>query len=292
MTSKVRKAVFPVAGLGTRFLPATKAIPKEMLPIVDRPVIQYAVQEALEAGIEQIIFVTGRGKTAIEDHFDHAFELQATLQARGKQETLEILLRDIPGTGRITMTRQQEPLGLGHAIWSARYLVGNEPFAVSLPDVLTDPKKNALAQLTKAYERVGGNLLTLKNVAREEVRKYGIAALGEKNGDLVRIKGMVEKPEPDKAPSTLHILGRYILQPDIFDEIERSERGAGGEIWLTDPMARLAERQPFHGAIYDGDFYDCGDKLGFLKATVALALDRKDLKDEFSAFLRERLSKK
>jgi UTP--glucose-1-phosphate uridylyltransferase len=290
MASAVRKIVFPVAGLGTRFLPASKAVPKEMVPIVDKPVLQYAVEEALAAGITEIIFVTGRGKTAIEDHFDRAYELEATLQAKGKTEVLEALVRQVPMAGNVVTTRQQEPLGLGHAVWCARHIVGDEPFAVSLPDVLTHPNANALAQLVKGHDRVGGNLLTLKEVPREETFRYGIADIGARDGDLVALNGMVEKPKPEEAPSNLHILGRYLLQPEVFDELERGERGAGGEIQLTDAMARLMARQPFHGAVYEGDFFDCGDKLGFLKATVTLALERDDLGPGLRAFLDGKLA--
>ena len=287
MATGLRKVVFPVAGLGTRFLPATKAVPKEMLPIVDKPLIQYAVEEAQAAGLTEIIFVTGRGKTEIVDHFDHAYELEDTLRAKGKDETYRSLVADMPTAGQIMTTRQQKPLGLGHAIWCARHIIGNEPFAVSLPDVLTDPAKSALKELVAVYKETGGNVITLKEVTREDVKKYGIADTGGSTSSRPPVKGLVEKPDPDKSPSRLHVLGRYILQPEVFTEIERGERGAGGEIQLTDAMARLIGRQAFHGSVYTGEFWDCGDKLGFLKANVSLALRRPDLGSGLKAFLKD-----
>lgn len=286
MAKSVRKMVLPVAGLGTRFLPATKAIPKEMLPIVDKPVIQYAVEEALAAGIDQIIFVTGRGKSSIEDHFDHAIELEATLRERGKNQALKDSTGQILEAGQIVYARQQKPMGLGHAVWCARHLIGDEPFAVALPDVLTDPGTPCLSRLVEIHREVGGNVVTLKEVPREETVKYGIADLGARKDDMVEVKGLVEKPEPAKAPSTLHVLGRYILQPDIFRLLETQERGAGNEIQLTDAMARLIGRQPFHGHVYDGDFYDCGDKLGFLHANLAIAMTRDDIGPRLKPILR------
>lgn len=286
MTKPLRKIIFPVAGLGTRFLPATKVVPKEMLPIVDKPLIQYAVEEAVAAGLTQFIFVTGRGKTDIVDHFDHAYELEETLKAKGRDEEWRALLAGMPTAGEVLTTRQQRPLGLGHAIWCARHLVGDEPFAVSLPDVLTDPSRSALKELVEAYEMTGGNIVTLKEVAAEDVKKYGIADVGGAKGPHPEIRGLVEKPEPAKAPSRLHVLGRYILQPEVFNEIENGTKGAGGEIQLTDAMAKLIGKQPFHGAVYTGDFWDCGDKSGFLRATVSLALRRSDLGPGLKTFLK------
>ena len=287
MATALRKVVFPVAGFGTRFLPATKAIPKEMLPVVDKPLIQYAVEEARAAGLDEIIFVTGRGKTEIVDHFDHAYELEDTLKAKGREELYRSLTDGMPPAGKVMTTRQQKALGLGHAVWCARHIIGNEPFAVSLPDVLTDPSKSALKELVEVYNKTGGNVITLKEVAREEVKKYGTADTGGSQSAQPPIKGLVEKPDPDKSPSRLHVLGRYILQPEVLDEIGRGERGAGGEIQLTDAMARLIGRQPFHGSVYTGEFWDCGDKLGFLKANIALALRRPDLGGGLKAFLRD-----
>ncbi|MFZ1988654.1 MAG: UTP--glucose-1-phosphate uridylyltransferase [Alphaproteobacteria bacterium] len=287
MATSLRKVVFPVAGLGTRFLPATKAVAKEMLPIVDKPLIQYAVEEAQAAGLTEIIFVTGRGKTEIVDHFDHAYELEDTLRAKGKDDAYRSLVSDMPKAGQVMTTRQQRPLGLGHAIWCARHIIGNEPFAVSLPDVLTDPARSALKDLVEVYEQTGGNVITLKEVARDEVKKYGIADVGGSQSERPQVRGLVEKPDPEKSPSRLHVLGRYILQPAVFDEIERGERGAGGEIQLTDAMARLIGKQPFHGSVYTGEFWDCGDKLGFLKANISLALRRPELSSGLKAFLKD-----
>jgi UTP--glucose-1-phosphate uridylyltransferase len=274
----VRKAVLPVAGMGTRFLPATKAVPKEMLPVVDKPVVQYAVEEAMEAGIEQFIFVTGRGKHVIEDHFDHAYELEALLRARGKTETLNSLLEDLPDTGSVSFTRQQSPLGLGHAVWCARHFVGDEPFLVLLPDDLLVGTPGATAQMMEAYHRVGGGVVVAaEEKPLEEVKRYGVIAPGATHGNAVEVKGVVEKPEPAKAPSRLCIIGRYILQPEIFAELDRREVGAGGEIQLTDSMAKLIGRMPFHAATTDCARYDCGDKVGFLQANVALGLARPDI---------------
>ncbi|GAK33837.1 UTP--glucose-1-phosphate uridylyltransferase [Iodidimonas nitroreducens] len=286
MKAKVRKAVMPVAGLGTRFLPATKAMPKEMLPVVDKPIIQYAVEEAFAAGIEEIIFVTGRGKYLLEDHFDHAFELEATLAERGKDEALEIVQSIIPKAGGVSYTRQQKPLGLGHAVWCARNLVGDEPFAVLLPDDLVQAQVPCLKQMMEAYEEKGGNLLAVMDVPRDQTQRYGIVDADQNDGDLVTVKGLVEKPLPADAPSTLSIIGRYILQPQLFDALARKERGAGGEIQLTDAMVHLIGQQPFHGFRFSGTRYDCGDKLGFLKATVAMALERDDLGSEFADYLK------
>ncbi len=280
---KVRKAVFPVAGLGTRFLPATKAVPKEMLTVVDRPLIQYAVEEALEAGIEQMIFVTGRGKTALEDHFDIAFELEATMRGRGK--SLDILDSTRMPAGAIVSVRQQEPLGLGHAVWCARDIVGDEPFAVLLPDDLMVGDPGCLAQMVEAYDRVGGNIVCVEEVARERTASYGIVAPGTRDGRLTEVKGLVEKPKPADAPSNLGIVGRYILQPEVMRILDNPERGAGGEIQLTDAMAKLIGEQPFHGLTVTGERHDCGDKTGFVKANIALALKREDVAPAIRDFL-------
>ena len=279
----VRKAVFPVAGLGTRFLPATKAIPKEMLTVVDRPLIQYAVDEAREAGIEQMIFVTGRGKDALEDHFDIAFELEATMTARGKSlQPLEITR--LPA-GSVVSVRQQEPLGLGHAVWCAREIVGDEPFAVLLPDDLMYGSPGCLAQMVAAYERVGGNIICAQEVPAERTASYGIITPGQSDGALTEVRGLVEKPKPDEAPSNLAVVGRYILQPEVMETLGRQEKGAGGEIQLTDAMAALIGTQPFHGVTFDGERHDCGDKTGFVIANLALALKRDDVGPAVKAFL-------
>jgi UTP--glucose-1-phosphate uridylyltransferase len=279
----VRKAVFPVAGLGTRFLPATKAMPKEMLTVVDRPLIQYAVEEALEAGIEQLILVTGRGKSALDDHFDIAFELEATMRARGK--SLDILDSTRIGAGSIASVRQQEPLGLGHAVWCARHLVGDEPFAVLLPDDLMVGEPGCLAQMVAAYEKVGGNLVCVEDVPRERTASYGILTPGAQDGPLTEVKGLVEKPKPEEAPSTLGVIGRYILQPEVMAILDAKETGAGGEIQLTDAMAKLIGQQPFHGVTVDAERHDCGDKIGFVKANIALALKRADVAPAIRAYL-------
>jgi UTP--glucose-1-phosphate uridylyltransferase len=275
MLKKVRKAVFPVAGLGTRFLPATKAIPKEMLTVVDRPLIQYAVQEALEAGIEQMIFVTGRGKTALEDHFDIAFELEATMTARGK--SLDVLGSTRLPAGSVVSVRQQEPLGLGHAVWCAREIVGDEPFAVFLPDEVMVGSPNCTRQLVDAYDKVGGNVVAVLEVPPEETHKYGVVDPGGTDGRLTEIRGLVEKPAAGTAPSNLMLPGRYILQPEIMDALGKVGRGAGGEIQLTDAMAAMIGKQPFHGLAFDGERHDCGHTLGFVIANVALALKRGDV---------------
>ncbi len=274
----VRKAVLPVAGMGTRFLPATKAVPKEMLPVVDKPVVQYAVEEAMEAGIEQFIFVTGRGKYVIEDHFDHAYELESLLSARDKTAELNSLLEGLPMTGSVSFTRQQKPLGLGHAVWSARHLVGNEPFAVLLPDDLLVGKPGALALMMEAYESVGGGVVVAaEDKLLEETKRYGVIAPGATNGNIVEVKGVVEKPDPANAPSRLCIIGRYILQPEIFAELDKHERGAGDEIQLTNSMARMIGRMPFHAVRTGCARYDCGDKVGFLHANIAVGLSRPDI---------------
>jgi len=277
MPQPIRKIVFPVAGLGTRFLPATKAVPKEMLPVVDKPLIQYAVEEALEAGIDQFIFVTGRGKHAIEDHFDHAFELEQTLEEKDKIALLKQLEPTVPPAGNVAFTRQQRPLGLGHAIWCARHFVGNEPFAISLPDMLVDAQPSCLAQMVKVYEETGGNVIAVEECAPEDTNKYGVIAPGAANGARMEVLGLVEKPKPAEAPSNLFVLGRYILTPRVFEHLDNQKPGAGGEIQLTDSMAQLIGEQPFHALKYDGVSYDCGDKVGFLKANVALALKREDM---------------
>jgi UTP--glucose-1-phosphate uridylyltransferase len=280
---KIRKAVFPVAGLGTRFLPATKAIPKEMLTIVDRPLIQYAVEEALEAGIEQMIFVTGRGKTALEDHFDISFELEAVMRARGKP--LDALAGTRMPPGSVMVVRQQEPLGLGHAVWCARHIVGDEPFAVFLPDEVMVGNPGCTRQLVDAYERVGGNVVAVLEVPAEETHKYGVVDPGAVDGNLTEIRGLVEKPAAGTAPSNLMLPGRYILQPEIMKVLGRIERGAGGEIQLTDAMAAMIGSQPFHGLAFDGERHDCGHKLGFVIANLALALRHEDVAPALRAYI-------
>ena len=279
----VRKAVFPVAGLGTRFLPATKAIPKEMLTIVDRPLIQYAVEEAKAAGIQQMIFVTGRGKGALEDHFDISYELEATMTARGK--SLDALAGTRFPPGAIVSVRQQQPLGLGHAVWCARDVVGDEPFAVLLPDDLMVGTPGCLSQMVAAYDKVGGNIVCAQEVPPERTASYGIITPGARDGALTEVRGLVEKPSPETAPSTLGIVGRYILQPEIMEILGSIGKGAGGEIQLTDGMAALIGRQPFHGVTFDGDRHDCGDKTGFAIANLALSLARDDVAPAVRAWL-------
>ncbi|HUD50109.1 UTP--glucose-1-phosphate uridylyltransferase GalU [Parvibaculum sp.] len=291
-SKKLRKVVFPVAGLGTRFLPATKVIPKEMLPVVDKPVIQYAVEEAIEAGIEHFIFVTGRGKGAIEDHFDLAYELEATLKARGKTAEFEMLKADRPAAGTASFVRQQEPLGLGHAVWCARDIVGDEPFALALPDMLIHGKPGCFAQMVEAYEKHGGNIVAVEEVPHEHVNRYGVVALGESYNEAThRITGMVEKPKVEDAPSDLIISGRYILQPEIFAKLAQQKPGAGGEIQLTDSMIALCAEQDFFAYRFTGTTYDCGDKIGYLTANVVLALDRPDIEPKFRPIL-EKLAKR
>lgn len=286
----IRKAVFPVAGLGTRFLPATKAVPKEMLTIVDRPVLQHVVDEARAAGIEHFIFVTGRNKGVIEDHFDSQFELEATLEARGKKKELEALIRDLPPAGQTSFTRQQAPLGLGHAVWCARDIVGDEPFALLLPDMLHHGATPCLADMIAAYNTSGGNLIAVAPVPEDQTHQYGIVGVEDAKAKVSPITGMVEKPKPGTAPSNLHITGRYILQPEIFSLLEKQGRGAGGEIQLTDSMIALMRgEQPFHAVRFDGTIYDCGSKLGFLTANVALALEREDLAADFKREVRRLL---
>ncbi len=279
---RVRKAVFPVAGLGTRFLPATKSMPKEMLTVVDKPLIQYAVEEALEAGIEQIIFVTGRGKGALEDHFDISYELEDTMRARGKSLAVIEGIRQQPGSP--VYVRQQEPLGLGHAVWCAREIVGDEPFAVLLPDELMVGKPGFIAQMVEAYNQVGGNVIGALEVADSETDKYGIISPGVVDGRLTDVKALVEKPKQGSAPSNLMIPGRYILQPEVMRVLESQEKGAGGEIQLTDAMAQLIGQQPFHGFTFDGQRFDCGDKAGYIQANLALALAREDIGPSVRAF--------
>ena len=271
----IRKAVFPVAGLGTRFLPATKAVPKELLPIVDRPLIEYAVDEAREAGIEQMIFITGRGKTAIVEHFDIAYELEATMTERAKDLAALDSTRIKPGD--LMAVRQQVPLGLGHAVWCARAIVGDEPFAVLLPDELMVGKPGCMAQMVAAYEEVGGNLISVLEVPREEVSSYGVIDPGEVRGRLTEVRGLVEKPPVEQAPSNKIVSGRYILQPEVMRTLDGQEKGAGGEIQLTDAMARTIGRQPFHAVTFEGRRFDCGSKAGFVEATLALALERDDI---------------
>ncbi len=277
MPQPVRKIVFPVAGLGTRFLPATKAVPKEMLPVVDKPLIQYAVEDALEAGIDEFIFVTGRGKQAIEDHFDHAYELEATLSEKNKRDLLADLAPTLPPAGNVAFTRQQKPYGLGHAIWCARHFVGDEPFAISLPDMLIDASPSCLKQMVGVYNKTGGNVIAVEECAPEDTDKYGVITPGAAEGRTIEVKGLVEKPDPSKAPSRLFLAGRYILSPKVFEYLDKQKPGAGGEIQLTDSMAHLIGAQPFHALQYDGTVHDCGDKVGFLKANVALALKREDM---------------
>ena len=283
MTNRVRKALFPVAGLGTRLLPATKSIPKEMITIVDRPLIQYAVDEAREAGIEELIFVTGRGKAALVDYFDVDFELEATLREKGK--SLNVLAPSNANFGEVVTVRQQQPLGLGHAVWCARHIIGDEPFAVLLPDDLMAGKPGALKQMVEAWEKVGGNLLATEEVPAEKTASYGIITPGETNGDLTEVRGLVEKPDPSVASSRLGVIGRYILQPEVMRVLDAQEPGAGGEIQLTDAMAKLIGQQPFHALKVDAVRYDCGDKTGFVIANLAMALERDDVAPRIREFI-------
>ena len=281
--TKVRKAVFPVGGLGTRFLPATKSMPKEMLPVVDKPLIHYAFEEARAAGIEQFIFVTGRNKHAIEDHFDHVYELQSRLSTKNKNKELEQTSNWLPAAGNVCFTRQQEPLGLGHAVWCARHLVGDEPFAVLLADDMVLSKKPCLKQMVSAYNETGGNILGVMDVPREKTSSYGIVDINTKaktsDSRLVKAKGLVEKPSPDKAPSTLSIIGRYILQPEVFDILDKQKPGAGGEIQLTDAINSMIGKEDVYGYRFEGTRYDCGSLVGFVAANVAYALDRDEIAD-------------
>ena len=286
MVESVRKAIFPVAGLGTRFLPATKAMPKEMLPIVDRPLIQYAVDEAREAGIEEFIFVTGRAKSAIEDHFDRSYELERTLEDSENHQALESIMDWVPEPGQISYTRQQQPLGLGHAVWCARYNIGNEPFAVLLADDLILARPTCLKQMIEAYNDVGGNLVAVEDIPRADTGKYGILDVQEEKGNLAMAKGLVEKPTPSEAPSTLSIVGRYVLHPSVLTELDKKERGAGGEIQLTDAIAGSISKIPLHGFRFEGTRYDCGNRLGYIEANLAYALDREDMKDDVCAIIK------
>ncbi len=281
--TKVRKAVFPVAGLGTRLLPATKSIPKEMITVVDRPLIQYAVDEAREAGIEQLIFVTGRGKSSLVDYFDQAFELEATL--KGKNKSLDILEPSNASFGEVVTVRQQQPLGLGHAVWCARHIIGDEPFAVLLPDELMYGTPNCLAQMIEAYDRVGGNLVAALEVPDDQTHQYGVVDPGATDGPLTEIRGLVEKPAPGTAPSNLMLPGRYILQPEVMRALDAQERGAGGEIQLTDAMAKLIGQQPFHAFRFEGQRYDCGSAAGFVIANLAMALERGDVAPAVREFI-------
>ncbi len=274
----VRKAVFPVAGMGTRFLPATKAVPKEMLPVVDKPVIQYAVEEARDAGIEQFVFITGRNKHIISDHFDHAYELESLLEQREKTAELDSLLEMLPTSGSVGFIRQQKPLGLGHAVWCARHFVGNEPFAVILPDDLMVGRRGALSQMIDAYNQVGGGLIVAaEEKPKDEIKRYGVVDPGATKGNATEVRGLVEKPATGTEPSNLCIIGRYILQPEIFNILDRQERGAGNEIQLTDAMAKMIGQAPFHAVRTDCARYDCGDKVGFLHANIAVGLSRPDI---------------
>ena len=282
---KLRKAIFPVGGLGTRFLPATKALPKEMLPIVDKPLIQYAVEEAAEAGIEEFIFVTGRNKSAIEDHFDHSFELEATLTAKNKQQALDTVQQMVRHPGSVIYVRQQEPAGLGHAVWCARHLAQLEPVAVLLADDLI-LGKSCLGEMLSAY--TGGNMVAVMDVPENETQSYGIVTPGKDDGRIVEVAGLVEKPAPAQAPSNIAVVGRYIIEPGVFAHLDRQDRGAGGEIQLTDSLARQIGVVPFHGLRFSGERFDCGSKIGFLQANIAFALQRADLQQRLRGWLDER----
>jgi len=289
LKTRVRKAVLPVAGLGTRFLPATKCMPKEMLPVVDKPLIQYAIEEAEAAGIEQFMLITGRGKNLLEDHFDHAFELERTLEARGRLKELE-MVRDFPEPSKIQYMRQQQALGLGHAIWCARDFVRDEPFAVILPDDMVLAETGCLSQMMAAYAEVGGNVIAVGDVPRAHTNRYGILDVESDDGRLAKARGVVEKPAPEDAPSTLSIIGRYILQPDIFAHLEKKQAGAGGEIQLTDAIAATIGKVPLHGLRYQGRRFDCGSKAGFIAANVAYALEREDMEKDVRAAIQEIMS--
>ena len=286
----IRKVVIPVAGLGTRVLPATKSIPKELLPVVDRPLIDYVVDEAREAGVETFVFVTGRGKSAIEDYFDHAFELEAALKAKNKPELIAAATAAVPAAGAAIYTRQQAPLGLGHAVWCARRIVGDEPFAVALPDEIVPTRPGFLTQMVESYAAVGGNLVAVEEVSREEASKYGVIAPKARKGALIEMTGMVEKPRPADAPSNFRIIGRYILQPDVFAVLERQEKGAGGEIQLTDGMNALIRTQAFHAVVCSGTIHDCGSKLGWLKANLDVALKAPEVAEALADYARKRLA--
>ena len=283
----VRKALFPVAGLGTRFLPATKALPKEMLPVVDKPLIQYALEEAREAGIEQFSFVTGRGKSAMEDHFDHAVELELALKERGKTDDLKTVLDCSPPPGQLTYVRQQQPLGLGHAVWCGKNYIGDEPFAVLSADDIILAKPGCLKQMIDTYNEIGGNIAAVVDIPREHTNRYGILDIETDDGKIARAKGLVEKPDPSVAPSTLSIIGRYILQPEVLNQLDKHETGAGGEIQLTDAMAATIGKIDFHGMRFEGKRFDCGTKQGFIEANIAFALSRDDMRDGVAAILKE-----
>lgn len=292
--SSVKKAIFPVGGLGTRFLPATKSMPKEMLPVVDKPLIQYAVEEAAEAGIEEFIFVTGRGKSAIEDHFDHSMELEQTLESRDKRDALKLVQSMMREPGSVAYIRQQEPKGLGHAVWCARNLIGDEPVAILLADDLILPQKgqkNCLAEMVEAWEKTGGNMVASMTVAPEQTASYGIITpgkqMGEMGGSLTEVKGLVEKPKPEDAPSQLAVVGRYIIEPGVFAELDKQDAGTGGEIQITDSLARRIGHVPFHGLNFSGTRYDCGSKIGFLEANIAFALARDDLSDDLTHWIKD-----
>ncbi|GAB3593499.1 MAG: UTP--glucose-1-phosphate uridylyltransferase GalU [Acetobacter sp.] len=288
----LRKAVLPVAGLGTRFLPATKAMPKEMLPVVDKPLIQYAIDEARAAGIEEFCLITGRGKDSLIDYFDIAYELETTLKERNKLDCLEALGPSSIQAGSLMAVRQQEPLGLGHAIWCARAFIGDDPFAILLPDDLVQSEKGCLKQLAEAYNETGGSVVAVSEVPREHTNRYGILDVGKDDGHLVEVRGLVEKPKPEDAPSNLSIIGRYVLTPHVMRHLAKLERGAGGEVQLTDAMAKTIGEVPFHGLRYEGTRYDCGNKLGFLEAQIAFALQRPELADGVRAFLPQYMEQK
>lgn len=286
MTSPVRKAIFPVGGLGTRFLPATKSMPKEMLPVVDKPLIQYAVEEAAAAGIEEFIFVTGRGKAAIEDHFDVSYELEKTLAERGKDDVLLAVRAIGLEPGQISYTRQMDPQGLGHAVWCARHHVGDEPVAVLLADDLVMSKTPCLAQLVDVHKQTGGNVVAVEEIPYEHTDRYGVLDVGTDDGRMASVRGLVEKPNPEEAPSRLAIIGRYVLLPEVFEHLSRFERGAGGEIQLTDAMAKMIGGSEFHGLRFEGQRFDCGNKIGFLEANLAFALKRDELRDDIADILK------
>ena len=286
MTSPVRKAIFPVGGLGTRFLPATKSMPKEMLPVVDKPLIQYAVEEAAATGIEEFIFVTGRGKAAIEDHFDVSYELEKTLAERGKDDVLSAVRPIGLEPGQISYTRQMDPLGLGHAVWCARHHVGDEPVAVLLADDLVMSKTPCLAQLVDVHKQTGGNVVAVEEIPYEHTDRYGVLDVGTDDGRMASVRGLVEKPNPEEAPSRLAIIGRYVILPEVFEHLSRFERGAGGEIQLTDAMAKMIGGSEFHGLRFEGQRFDCGDKIGFLEANLAFALKRDELRDDITDVLK------
>lgn len=283
----VRKAVFPVAGLGTRFLPATKVMPKEMLPINDRPLIQHVVEEAQEAGIEEFIFVTGRQKEMLEEHFDFQPELENVLEGRGKDDMLAKVRNSEMPAGSLFLTRQPRPLGLGHAVWCAKKLVGDEPFAILLPDVLMKGKQGCLKQMVDVYNEIGGNIIAVEDVPRKDTSKYGIVAPGETENGIVEVKGLVEKPKPEEAPSTMSVVGRYILQPEVFEPLAAFETGAGGEIQLTDAMAKLIGNQRFSAVEFDGKSYDCGSRLGFIEANIVYGMDADDIGDDVKEIVKK-----